>query len=105
MNAIFVLPVKHRNASFSDFKLHRANRISNINQHKAPGLSERLSRKKAPNDFASAFCKTLEIGHLRVRANFIALDLRKVLHFIHLDNASSGLSLLEFDHREERLHE
>ena len=84
MNAIFVSKrINHRNASFSDFKLHCEDRFSNDNRHKALGLSERLGRKRAPNSFASVFCKTLEIRHLRVRANLIALDLRKVLHFIH----------------------
>jgi hypothetical protein len=90
MNAIFVLPVDHRNERFSNFKLHRADRLSNNNQQKALGLSVQLDHKKASNNFAFVFGKTLEIRHLRDGTNFIALDLRKSLHFIHLDNARAA---------------
>jgi|GEM_PF-4128071 len=85
MNFVFE-NIYPRNVSFFDFKLHCEDGFSNSHRHKAIGLSERLGRKRAPNNFAPVFRQTLEIGHLRVRANIIAFDLGKVLHFIHLDN-------------------
>jgi len=103
MNFVFVL--KHiypHNASFSDVKLHWANRFSNNKRYKALGLSEALSHKQAPDVYAPVF-RTFDIADRTVTADFAVLGLRKVLHFIHLDNASSRLSLLEFDHREGQL--
>jgi len=90
MNVIFVLErVDPRNVSFSDFKLHCADKFLNKNRHEAPGLSDRLGRKKPPTIFAAVFHKTLDIAHLRVTVNFAALDLRKALLFRPLGDSGS----------------